>query len=80
MATSQVLHVPSSFSFAAASLLFSVHSTASNLKDTSYNFLLDMVPATRSPPVAIVAPQLSSSTNVLIERPCTWILANLALF
>ena len=29
-----------------------------------------------SPPVAIVALQLSRSTNVSIERPCTWIPAN----
>ena len=44
----------------------------------TYDFLLDMVPAAGSPPVAIVAPQLSRSTNVSIERPCTWIPANLA--
>ena len=59
-------------SLAAASLLFfSVHSSAFNLKETSYDFLLDIVLLAGSSHVVIVEPWLSWRTKELMERPYT---------
>ena len=52
-------------SLAAASLLvFSAHSMAFNMKETSYDFLL-----AESSHVAIVAPRLSWYTKLLMDKP-----------
>ena len=80
MAVSLSLHVPDSvkkesivptpISLAATSLLvFSVHSTDFNMKETSYDFLLDIVLLAGSSHVVIVAPRLSWNTKVLMDRP-----------
>ena len=67
---SQIRLVPTPISLAAASLLvFSVHSMAFNMKETSYDFLLDIFLLAGSSHVAIVAPRLSWNTKVLMDRP-----------
>ena len=69
--------VPTPISLAAASLLvFSAHSMDFNMKETSYDFLLDIVLLAGSSHVAIVAPRLSWNTKVLMDRPYS---SNLAL-
>ena len=60
---------PTPISLVATSLLvFSVHSTAFNMKETSYDLLLDIVLLAGSSYVAIVAPRLSWNTNVSMEK------------
>ena len=61
---------PTPISLAAASLLvISAHSTAFNMKETSYDFLLDIVLLAGSSHIVIVAPWLSWKTKVLMYRP-----------
>ena len=67
---SRIRFAPTPISLAATSLLvFSAHSTAFNMKETSYDFLLDIVLLAGSSHVAIVAPRLSWNTKVLMDRP-----------
>ena len=54
---------------AASLLVFSARSTAFNLKERLYDFLLDIVLLAGSSYVAIVAPQLSWNTKVSMEGP-----------
>ena len=70
MQYSRIRFAPTPVSLAATSLLvFSAHSTAFNMKETSYNFLLDIVLLAGSLHVAIVASPLSWYTKVLMDRP-----------
>ena len=67
---SRIHFAPMPISLAATSLLvFSVHSTAFNMKETSYDFLLDIVLLAGSLHVVIIAPRLSWYTKVLMDRP-----------
>ena len=67
---SRILFAPTPISLAATSLLvFSAHSTAFNMKETSYDFLLDIILLAGSLHVAIVASPLSWYTKVLTDRP-----------
>ena len=66
---SRIRFAPTPISLAATSLLvFSAHSTAFNMKETSYDFLLDIVLLAGSLDVAIVEPRLSWNTKVLMDR------------
>ena len=57
---SRIRLAPTPISLAATYLLvFSAHSTAFNMKETSYDFLLDIVLLAGRSHVAIVAPRLS---------------------
>ena len=77
---SQIRLAPTPISLAAASLLvFSAHSTALNMKETSYDFLLDIVLLAGSSHVAIVAPRLSWNTNVFMDRPYSTNLASIQI-
>ena len=67
---SWICFVPTPISLAAASLLvISAYSTAFNMKETSYNFLLDIVLLAGISHVAIVVPRLSWNTKVLMDSP-----------
>ena len=67
---SRIHLAPTPISLAAASLLvISAHSTAFNMKETSYDFLLDIVLLAGSSHSVIVAPRLSWNTKVLMDRP-----------
>ena len=67
---SRIRLAPTLVSLAGTSLLvFSAHSTAFNVKETSYDFLLDIVLLAGSSDVAIVAPRLFWNTKVLMNRP-----------
>ena len=67
---SRIRLVPTPISLPVASLfVISAHSTAFNLKETSYYFLLNIVLLTGSSQVAIVAHRVSWNTKVLMDRP-----------
>ena len=66
---SQIRLAPTPISLAATFLpVFSAHSMAFNMKETSYDFLLYIILLAGSLHVAIVAPWLSWNRNVLMDR------------
>ena len=77
---SRICLAPMPIFLAAASLLvISAHSTALNMKETSYDFLLDIVLLAGRLHVAIIAPRLSWNTKVLMDKPYSSNLASIRI-
>ena len=67
---SRIRLAPTPISMAATSLLVvSAHSTAFNMKETSYDFLLDIILSAGSSHVAIMTPWLSWNTKLFMDKP-----------